>query len=62
MRISLFQLPLSSVGGRHFESIALQATNYFTLEEVELQQSYPIGRNLVWLIKSYLEIVVQTTL
>ncbi len=33
------------VGGQccrsYFESIALQATNYFTLEEVELQQSYP---------------------
>ena len=27
--------------GRYHERIALQATNYFTLEEVELQQSYP---------------------
>ena len=30
-----------SVGGRYFESTALQAAKCFTLEKGELQQSYP---------------------
>ena len=47
----------ASVGLSYFESVALQASNYFTLREVEVRQSYPKekatpGKNLVWLTKA----------
>lgn len=35
--------------GSDFETIALQDINYFAWEEVELQQSYTIGRHVAWL-------------
>lgn len=44
--------------GSYFERQAMQATNFFTLEEVEVQQSYQREKSWVWFTKAIEEVVL----